>query len=170
MVADEPVSALDVSIQAQVLNLMMDLKDELGLTLLFVSHDLKVIEHFCDRVLVMYLGFVVEELRCEELHERAQHPYTKALLGANPINDPSERRDPDRPPGRRPEPLRPPAGLPLRQPLPDRRGALPKRDAAAGDEVARPPGRLLGGRVAAHHFLMRFRYATSSSYCPPSLE
>ena len=65
LVADEPVSALDVSIQAQVLNLMMDLKDEFGLTLLFVSHDLKVIEHFCDRVLVMYLGHVVEEVSCD---------------------------------------------------------------------------------------------------------
>ena len=91
--ADEPVSALDVSIQAQVLNLMMDLKDELGLTLLFISHDLKVIEHFCDRVIVMYLGFVVEELTCDDLHERAEHPYTQALLGANPINDPAERTE-----------------------------------------------------------------------------
>jgi oligopeptide/dipeptide ABC transporter ATP-binding protein len=92
LVADEPVSALDVSIQAQVLNLMMDLKDDLGLTLIFISHDLKVIEHFCDRVLVMYLGFVVEELDCTDLHTKAKHPYTKALLGANPINDPDERK------------------------------------------------------------------------------
>ena len=92
LVADEPVSSLDVSIQAQVLNLMMDLQDELGLTLLFVSHDLKVVEHFCDRVLVMYLGFLVEELPCDELHARAQHPYTQALLGANPIDDPDHRR------------------------------------------------------------------------------
>ncbi len=92
LVADEPVSALDVSIQAQVLNLLMDLKDEFGLTLVFVSHDLKVIEHFCDRVLVMYLGNVVEELSCDDLHKNAAHPYTKALLGANPINDPDDRR------------------------------------------------------------------------------
>ena len=92
LIADEPVSALDVSIQAQVLNLLMDLKEELGLTLVFVSHDLKVIEHFCDRVLVMYLGFLVEELSCDDLHQRALHPYTKALLGANPINDPRDRR------------------------------------------------------------------------------
>ena len=92
LVADEPVSALDVSIQAQVLNLLMDLKDEFGLTLVFVSHDLKVIEHFCDRVLVMYLGNVVEELSCERLHEDAEHPYTKALLGSNPVNDPDDRR------------------------------------------------------------------------------
>ena len=92
LVADEPVSALDVSIQAQVLNLLMDLKNEFGLTLLFISHDLKVIEHFCDRVIVMYLGFVVEERPCSELLEKAAHPYTKALLGANPIDDPDDRR------------------------------------------------------------------------------
>ncbi len=92
LVADEPVSALDVSIQAQVLNLLMDLKDEFGLTLVFISHDLKVIEHFCDRVLVMYLGNIVEELSCERLHEDAQHPYTQALLGSNPVNDPDDRR------------------------------------------------------------------------------
>ncbi len=92
LVADEPVSALDVSIQAQVLNLLMDLKDEFGLTLVFISHDLKVIEHFCDRVLVMYLGHVVEQVPCMDLHQRALHPYTRALLGANPIDDPAERR------------------------------------------------------------------------------
>ena len=92
LIADEPVSALDVSIQAQVLNLLMDLKDEFGLTLIFISHDLKVIEHFCDRVLVMYLGSVVEEVPCEDLHEVAQHPYTRALLGANPVNHPAEER------------------------------------------------------------------------------
>lgn len=97
IVADEPVSALDVSIQAQVLNLMMGLKEEFGLTLLFISHDLKVVEHFCDRVMVMYLGFVVEEIACDRLHNDdnsigALHPYTQALLGANPIDDPDDRR------------------------------------------------------------------------------
>ncbi len=92
IVADEPVSALDVSIQAQVLNLLSDLKEQLGLTLIFISHDLKVIEHFCDRMLVMYLGSVVEELSCFDLVERARHPYTRALLEANPVNDPDERR------------------------------------------------------------------------------
>jgi oligopeptide transport system ATP-binding protein len=93
IVADEPVSALDVSIQAQVLNLLSELKEELGLTLLFISHDLKVIEHFCDRVLVMYLGFAVEELPCDDLHTRSQHPYTRALLESSPIDDPDERRE-----------------------------------------------------------------------------
>jgi oligopeptide/dipeptide ABC transporter ATP-binding protein len=113
LVADEPVSALDVSIQAQVLNLMMDLKDDLGLTLLFISHDLKVIEHFCDRVIVMYLGHIVEELPCLELHEKAKHPYTKALLGANPIDDPDDRRPLTVLRGDVPSPLTPPKGCPF---------------------------------------------------------
>ena len=113
LVADEPVSALDVSIQAQVLNLMMDLKDEYGLTLLFISHDLKVIEHFCDRVVVMYLGFIVEEIRCDDLHERALHPYTRALLGSNPINDPDERRPLTVLQGDVPSPYDPPPGCPF---------------------------------------------------------
>jgi oligopeptide/dipeptide ABC transporter ATP-binding protein len=113
IVADEPVSALDVSIQAQVLNLMMDLKDQLGLTLLFISHDLKVVEHFCDRVLVMYLGSIVEELPTDDLHKRAQHPYTRALLGANPIDDPDDRRPLTILRGDVPSPLTPPKGCPF---------------------------------------------------------
>jgi oligopeptide/dipeptide ABC transporter ATP-binding protein len=110
IVADEPVSALDVSIQAQVLNLLMDLKERFGLTMVFISHDLKVVEHFCDRVLVMYLGRVVEELRCDRLREDAQHPYTRALLGANPIDDPDERRPLTVLRGDVPSPLNPPPG------------------------------------------------------------
>ncbi len=113
LVADEPVSALDVSVQAQVLNLMMDLKDEFGLTLLFISHDLKVIEHFCDRVVVMYLGHIVEEIDCVDLHARAQHPYTKALLGANPVNDPDEKRELTVLEGDVPSPFDPPPGCPF---------------------------------------------------------
>lgn len=113
IVADEPVSALDVSIQAQVLNLMMDLKDQFGLTLMFISHDLKVIEHFCDRVLVMYLGHVVEELSTDRLHEEARHPYTRALLGANPIDDPSDRRPLTVLQGDVPSPFAPPPGCPF---------------------------------------------------------
>ena len=110
IVADEPVSALDVSIQAQILNLLMDLKDEFSLTLLFISHDLKVIEHFCDRMLVMYLGHVVEEMPCLDLHDKALHPYTRALLGANPINDPDEKRDLTVLQGDVPSPYNPPIG------------------------------------------------------------
>ncbi|MEM1072145.1 MAG: oligopeptide/dipeptide ABC transporter ATP-binding protein [Planctomycetota bacterium] len=110
IVADEPVSALDVSIQAQVLNLMMDLKEQFGLTMLFISHDLKVVEHFCDRVLVMYLGRVVESLPCDRLRTDAQHPYTRALLGANPIDDPDQRRPLTILQGDVPSPLNPPPG------------------------------------------------------------
>lgn len=113
IVADEPVSALDVSIQAQVLNLLMQLKEDFGLTILFISHDLKVIEHFCDRVLVMYLGNLVEEVSCQDLHRRALHPYTKALLGANPIDDPADRRPITVLQGDVPSPFNPPKGCPF---------------------------------------------------------
>lgn len=113
IVADEPVSALDVSIQAQILNLLMDLKDEFSLTLLFISHDLKVIEHFCDRMLVMYLGHVVEELPCDDIHTKALHPYTKALLQSNPVSDPDERRELTVLEGDVPSPRNPPSGCPF---------------------------------------------------------
>ncbi len=113
IVADEPVSALDVSVQAQVLNLMSDLKEEFGLTMLFISHDLKVVEHFCDRVLVMYLGHVVEELDTLNLDEQVEHPYTKALLGANPIDDPDDRRPLTVLKGDVPSPFSPPPGCPF---------------------------------------------------------
>jgi oligopeptide/dipeptide ABC transporter ATP-binding protein len=91
ILADEPVSALDVSIQAQILNLMESLRQELNLSYLFVSHDLKVVQHFCERVLIMYLGYIVEELACDDLESDVQHPYSRALLGAIPIDDPRDR-------------------------------------------------------------------------------
>ncbi len=113
IIADEPVSALDVSIQAQVLNLMKDLKEQFGLTMLFISHDLKVVEHFCDRVVVMYLGHAVEKMPTDDLHQRAQHPYSQALLGANPIDDPADRRPLAVLQGDVPSPLNPPPGCPF---------------------------------------------------------
>jgi len=113
IIADEPVSALDVSIQAQVLNLLKDLKEQFGLTVMFVSHDLKVIEHFCDRILVMYLGYVVEEIDADRVHEKAKHPYTIALLGANPIDDPDDRRPLVVLKGDVPSPYNPPPGCPF---------------------------------------------------------
>ena len=87
IICDEPVSALDVSIQAQVLNLMQDLQDKLGLTYIFITHDLSVVKHFSDDIAVMYLGQMVEKATAKELFERPSHPYTKALLSAIPTTD-----------------------------------------------------------------------------------
>ena len=92
IVADEPVSALDVSIQAQVLNLFMDLKEQMGLTILFISHDLSVVEYLCDRVSVIYNGTIMEENETEALFSNPQHDYTKALLSAIPVPDPDQEQ------------------------------------------------------------------------------
>ena len=93
IVCDEPVSALDVSIQAQIVNLMQDLQKELGLTYLFIAHDLKVVEHLSNRVAVMYLGRIVEIAEAEELYQNPKHPYTRALLSAIPIPDPDLQKE-----------------------------------------------------------------------------
>jgi oligopeptide/dipeptide ABC transporter ATP-binding protein len=93
IVADEPVSALDVSIQAQILNLLMDLKDQLDLTYLFISHDLRIVKHISDRIAVMYMGKMVEMANSEDLFNRPLHPYTRLLFKAIPQIDPSKRRE-----------------------------------------------------------------------------
>lgn len=110
VVADEPVSALDVSVQAQVLNLMMDLQDELGVSYVFISHDLSVVEHIADEVIVMYLGRVVEHTTKAELFANPRHPYTQALLSSTPQLNPENRRERIKLEGELPSPLDPPKG------------------------------------------------------------
>jgi dipeptide transport system ATP-binding protein len=140
LILDEPVSALDVSIQAQILNLLTDLQETLDLAFMFISHDLSVVRHIADEVMVMYLGHPVEQGPAEAIFEDPRHPYTRALLSATPVADPARRKERIVLRGELPSPLAPPPGCPFnpRCPLVFGRCVVeyPQLRAVAGRDVA----------------------------------
>ncbi len=147
IVCDEPVSALDVSVRAQVINLLEDLKGQFGVSYLFISHDLSVVEHIADRVAVMYLGTLVEVASRDQIWRNPRHPYTKALLAAAPIADPKAARARQRMvlQGELPSAIDPPAGCPFHSRCP-----IAQERCKADKPVLRPVG---GGTLAACHFV-----------------
>ena len=157
IVLDEPVSALDVSIQAQIVNLLDDLQDDFGLTYLFVAHDLSVVRHVSDRIAVMYLGRIMELSPSEELYVKPIHPYTRALLSAIPIPDPRENRARERVviSGEPPSPVDPPSGCVFHTRCP-RAQDVCRTDVPRLSEYA-------GGHLAACHFPLNVSAAEAAA-------
>jgi oligopeptide transport system ATP-binding protein len=144
IVCDEPISALDVSIQAQIVNLLQDLQASDHLTYLFISHDLKIVAHLCDRVAVMYLGRIVELAPAAELYRSPRHPYTQALLSAIPVLDPTAKKPRVILAGDVPSPASPPPGCGFHP-------RCPVVDKPRECSTVIPPMRLLGGAQVACH-------------------
>ena len=144
IIADEPVSALDVSIQSQILNLLVELKQRFGLSYIFISHDLAVVEHVSDMLAVMYLGRIVETAAAEDLFARPSHPYTLALISAVPRPDPNGRGQRMVLKGEMPNPEKPPPGCPFQTRCPRKIGRICEQEA--------PPIRRFGSghRIACH--------------------
>jgi oligopeptide/dipeptide ABC transporter ATP-binding protein len=143
VIADEPVSALDVSIQAQVINLMQDLQEEFGLSYIFIAHDLSVVRHISDRISVMYLGQIVETGPADEIYRRPMHPYSRLLLSAVPRPDPDKRAGAHAPlRGELPSPVHKPSGCAFRTRCPIAKpscaDAVPPLESRQGREVACP--------------------------------
>jgi oligopeptide/dipeptide ABC transporter ATP-binding protein len=141
IIADEPVSALDVSVQAQVLNLMQELQLQLGLTMVFISHDLSVIEYLCDDIVVLYLGRIMEMGPARQIYANPRHPYTQVLLSAAPVADPRAKRERIILKGDIPSPLNPPSGCVFRTRCPYAVQACaeivpPREDVSPGHSVA----------------------------------
>ena len=155
LVADEPVSALDVSVQAAILNLLADLQEDMGFACLFITHDLSIVEHFCDRVIVMYLGRVVETGTREQIFTAPQHPYTQALLSAVVVPDPQTQRTRSRIvlDGDLPSPIDPPSGCAFRTRCPIAHESLPK----AEDEIPELRDVDGDGHLVACHLARRGR-------------